>query len=660
MPKHLTPEETELRASEMAEMAAYRRTWKDNFRKKTLTHLIAEEERWSELISLHPHRLAEDAKILQELLDRIDTLERQLIESSKGDCPIAFLIPTYEQAQMMNAWSPDFEPDLAPSGYQSAVNFGGVRSLKTWAVQMGTVLWMVPNEPEWPIFQEHEDHLGRGKYQVFRRPIWDVWHRQGRLTYSDEEPPISGRNIWHGCVDEDHWKSKLDRAYRRMMPLKWVKRVGKEYKWSISDKYFETKWDVRLSAKLYNSDVQSWSGDEVFLLNLDEGPPEDKLEEAVMRSRYIQWAYTPREAANVAERAQIARDVYYGDRNLVGKVKFFLSKTADVPDSIMPAEIKKIRLENAARMGEAGRVAVEGGFFDSSPTVFSAFSRDRHILPITGADVLDAINGKTIPDRDGVSFKWMEAFKNANIIRGFDEGLAHPTACSWFAILETGEYVMFKEYCKANTSIPERCEAVIALSGNSREPINFDGPVTNREMELARQFAPEILKDRKREEATGRQVRRWRERDSGMFIRKTFADSKIFRRDPQHPLDSWVENYSREGLRMERATNALPEARADYVNGMFRADGTRQHLNPAQRTPEKPYGYRLYITMDCPIMIRKFERYLWEQKAAGPYRGDPTGKPDRRDDDLVDATCYGAASKLRWMDPNELKAMRAA
>ncbi len=646
------------RAAELAEMAEYRRIWRNDFKKKSLTALMAEEERWSELIAKHPHRLNEDAKILQELLDRIEVLEANVINQARGDCPIAYYRPTYEQAQAMNAWSPEYVPEAAPRGYQGCANFGGKRSNKTFGILMNTILWMVPNVEDWPIFQEFEDHLGRGKYRIFRKPIWEIWHKQGRMVFSDEEPPFAGKNIWHGCPDDDHWKNKLDRNYRKLMPMKWVKRVGKEYKWNISEKYFETIWDTRLSGKLYGSDIQAWSGEEVILLNLDEGVPEDKMSEAVMRSRYIQWAYTPQEAANIAERAAIAREVYYGERNLVGQVKILKSKTLDTPDYIMDPDMKRIRRENAEKMGELGRVSLEGGFFDSSPTVFSNFNRDRHILPITGADVLDAINGKPVPGHP-----WMTVFKDANIIRGFDEGLAHPTACAWAAVLESGEYVVFKEYLESNASIGERCEKIIALSGNEREPVLAAVSKVDQEaIEMAAQFAPDLLRDRKREEATGQKVRRYREKigKEGMFIRKTFADSKIFRRDPQHPLDSWVEHYSREGLKMERASNALPEARCDYVNGMFRADMTRQHLNPGQRTPENPYGYRLYVTMDCPLIVKKLERYLWEQFSGGPRRGDPTGKPDRREDELPDVLGYICCSKTKWLPTAELRARRAA
>lgn len=654
MPKPLTPEETELRASEMAEMAAYRRTWKDNFRKKTLTHLIAEEERWSELIALHPHRLAEDAKILQELLDRIEELERKVIESSKGDCPIAFLIPTFEQAQMMNAWSPEFDPDLAPKGYNSVCNFGGKRSNKTFAVLMNTILWMVPNCADWPIFQEHEDWKGRGKYRIFRKPIWDIWHRQGRMTFSEEEPPVSGKNIWHGCPDDDHWKNKLDRNYRRIMPLKWVKRNGKDLKWNLSEKYFETIWDTRLSGKLYGSDIQAWSGEEVFLMNFDEGVPAEKLDEAVMRMRYCQWAYTPQEAANVAERAALAREVYYGERNLTGQIKIIKSKTLDTPDYIMDQSMKDIRAANAAKMGELGRISLEGGFFDSSPRVFSCFDREKHVLPAIAAEVLDAIEGKPVFGKP-----WLSALKDANIIRSFDEGLAHPTGALWGALTQANEIVVFKEYLESNASIGERCEKIIAMSGNEREPVlHVVDKVTEEAMEMAAMFAPDLLKDRQREDATGNKVRRYREKMKGMFIRKTFADSKIFRRDPAHPLDSWVDNYSREGLKLERATNAVPEARCDFVNGLFRTDMTRQHLCPDKRTPENPYGYKLYVTMDCPLLIQKLERFLWEQFVNGPRKGDPTGKPDRRDDELPDCIGYLCGGKMKWMPTQELKDRR--
>jgi hypothetical protein len=639
---------------ERAEMEEYRRSWQRNFKKKTLSHLIQEEERWAQLITAHPKRIEEDSKIHQELLDRIDTLERQVIESSKGDCPIAFLIPTFEQAQAMNAWSPEFEPTEAPNGYNSVVNFGGKRSNKTFAVLMNTVLWMVPNDPSWPLFQEHEDWMGRGKYRIFRKPNWDIWNRQGRMVYSDEEPPVSGKNIWHGCPDDDHWKNKLDRNYRRIMPMKWVKRVGKEYKWNLSEKYFETIWDTRLSGKLYGSDIQAWSGEEVFLMNLDEGVPSDKLDEAVMRMRYCQWAYTPQEAANVAERAAIAREVYYGERNLVGQIKILKSKTLDTPDRIMDPYMKQVRKDNAAKMGELGRVSLEGGFFDSSPNVFSLFNRERHVLPVTFPEVMAAIEGKPVFGKP-----WMEALADANIIRSFDEGLAHPTGGLWGALTSSNEIIIFKEYLESDASIPERCEKIIGLSGNEREPVLHTlDKVTEEALELAAEYAPELLKDRKREEKTGNKVRRYREKMKGMFIRKTFADSKIFRRDPQYPMDSWVENYNREGLKLERASNALPEARCDYVNGLFRTDMSRQHICPDMRTPENPHGYKLYVTMDCVKTIKVLERYLWEQFVAGPRKGDPTGKPDRRADEIPDCLGYLCLGKLKWVPTQELKDRR--
>src|SRR4029453_3676928 len=166
-------------------------------------------------------------------------------------------------------------------------------------------------------------------------------------------------------------------------------------------------------------------------------------------------------------------------------------------------------------------------------------------------------------------------------------------------------------------------------------------------------YAPHLLADDRRAAKTGTNVKRYHEIMVREYVRRTFADSKIFKRDPNYPLDDWTQNYIRAGLRMERATNQGPAARSDYVNTLFRADATRPHLNPAQGLGLNRHGAGLYITMDCVTLKMRLEEYLWQQIKAGERRGEFTGKPEEEGDDLIDALCYAACARLRWIDPQQ-------
>lgn len=635
------------------EMADFRQTWRRGLNTKSLELVMQERDRWEDLIVEYPANAAEDLKILEELDARIDVLRDRFIKAGERENPLAFCRPTWEQAQFINSWSPEFEPEKAPEGYHTTQNFGGKRSLKTTASVLGVILWMVPNDPEWDIFQEQEDPHGRGKYRILPRPMFDIWQRKGKLTYDTEEPPIQDRQIWHGCVDEQHWKRKVDKQYRRWMPEMFVKRVGKDLRWNLTDRYIETKWGVTVTGMLYKSDIQAWGGEELFLTVFDEGPPRAVIDEIVARSLYIYWTYTPAEPANTADRVQVARESYEGTLPMVGQVFTINSSVAKVPERITPKAVMDRRLETLKKRGEAGRVAMDGGFYDDSPRVFDLFSRERHVLPLSSDEAARAVRGEATA-AEMQKRPWLEKLNGANIIRGFDEGFVHPTACVWVALLKTGERVVFREFCATSTSIKERVEQIVSLSGNKLMEVRRDA-TESREIEMVRQFAPELLRDREREAATDTRIRRFYEIEKTEVIRKTFGDSKLFKRDPNHLADTWGDNYKRAGLKLERASTRRPEERCSFTNGQFRANASRRHLNPAQEPDENPCGYELYVVDGCPLLIQKLERYLWEQYSTGPRSGIPTGKPDRKDDDIIDAFTYATQDRLSWKPQEEIR-----
>jgi hypothetical protein len=545
---------------------------------------------------------AQDKPILDEFYWLVSDEEARIRKIAEQDCPIGWFKPSYEQAQMLNFWHPEFDPEH-PTGYGTCLNFGSVRSGKSWAAVISALMWMGPNDKNWVMFEPYIDHRGR-KVEVLRRFKWDEWKRSGRMIYDDTEAPKQTCEIWQGCVDEPHWKTKLERYYRQWCPDKWIARKGKDREWYSSDKWFKTTNGSMLIAKLYNSEMQSWGGQEMFQINLDEAPPADKLDEVVFRTRYLIWTFTPREAANVGEKVLVAKKAWEGKTKLTGHPDTppfkILPKMEDIPPHLMdPNELRK-RIAIADSMGERGKAAKGMGFFNSSPNVFFNFDREKHVLPFGGQEAL-----KRWPD--------------ACLIRGFDEGTAHPTAVAWMMILRTGEYIIYRDFAESNMSVSERVSKIIELSRNTRT-ITHEHPDPDRV--------------------------RYREEMTGENIRRTFADSKIFRRNPETVADDWVDSYRRRGLSMERATNIGPAMRCDAVNDMFLDDLTRQHLISGL-TP----GHKLYVTNDCTLLIERLENYLQEQLKTGEF----TGNPSKKGDDLVDAFTYAAASKTRWIDMGEVQ-----
>lgn len=646
-------------------MQQFRAQWRVGFDRKSLLTLEQEREWWETVITSNPPVHDDDIRILEEFDDRVDLLRTRLIQAGERENPLAFFIPTYEQAQFLNAWSPEFDPTAAPEGYNSVANFGGKRSGKTVGVVANALLWMVPNDPEWLMFQPQKDQHGR-TYQILRRPMFDFWQRKNRLSYTADEAPVQGRIIWHGCVDEQHWKRKIEKHYRNLMPMRYVARHQdqKSYIWNLSERYFKTQWGVELVGMLYKSDIQAWGGEELFMTMFDEGPPRAVVDEIVARSLYIAWSYTPAEPANTKDRVMVARDVHDGKLQLIGQTYMIKSDMRKMPERITPKKVLDARIKTLSTRGVEGELAMAGGFFDNSPRVIDLFQRERHVLPITGEQVSRAIKGQWTPE-EIKRFPWLQKFQDANIIRGFDEGFVHATACVWNALLRSGEQVFFRLFSRSATTIKERVERIVEASGNRLCEVTPTLSLQETaQIQIAQLYSRDLAADAEREKATGDKVRRYHEEQTNELVRKTFGDSKMFKRDPNYLMDDWGSNYNRAGLKLERASTRGPKERCSVLNGLFRANPSRQHLNPAQATDDFPHGYDGYVVCDCDdgqaSLVERFERYLWETIIGGARKGEFTGEPEKDGDDEIDAAAYACNHKLRWVPNEELRERRMA
>lgn len=554
---------------------------------------------------------AHEQTAFNEMQEMLREEGEQLEQAMKDVCPPAFFTPSYDQAQKLNAWHPDYDKDNAPNGYNTVLDFTCNRRGKTAADIIDVLLWIIPNDPDWPMFQELEDEFGRGKYTVQPRPDWKRWKRTGKMFYPWlTKPPMDGKNchIWHGCPNQQHWKDVLAPEYRKWLPPVEIARTATGEAWSRSEFWFETRWGHKIQGKLYESDVLSWAGKACWMLKLDEAPDKHILSEALPRVQaggYMGWSYTPAEARNLGSRAQLAFECYTGKYPLVGKVKSFTNFGMDTtPDRIMPQEKKDVDRKRYERLGDEGQTRMKGGFFTSSPVVFNHFDEKFHVLEMDGREIL-------------------ERWPDANLSRGIDEGIAHPAACIWGALLRTGELIIYRDYQATNKSIGERVKDIVELSGN--------------EIQIARSTS------------TADGVRHtYKEKFIRETFRATFADWHLWNRKNEQLDDSRAKDYQRAGMIIRQSTMLGPEARCDNVNDMFRKDHTRLHV----LNGDAP-GARIYVTRNCVHLIERLKNYLWAQKKSGPDVGEFTGKPQGTGDDVIDAFCYQVLGKLRWHSPKD-------
>lgn len=566
----------------------------------------------------------EEREAILEMVEEIEDVMELWQRAVMGECPIGFFKPSWEQAQILNAWSPEYEPDAAPNGYRSVCCYSANRIGKSAICVIDTLLWCLPNDPSWDLFIPHEDHLGRGTYQVLMRPDWERWHRRGRMVYpGTAAPPKGACEIWHGVGRDDDWHNKMWLEYKKWMPQKFygtrtdgLRAIFKQ------EKRFETCFGHNIVGMSMNAESEAWAGKAAWRVNIDEGMTKAIMNEALTRitdGGYFHQSYTPADPANIGEKSRVAKLLYTQPQKypLVGQAKFFVRfALKDAPDWIVPPGKRADDIKRFSAMGKEGKVRSEGGFFDTSPVVFSNFNRSLNVLPWTGQEI-------------------RERFKDGILLRGFDEGTANPSATVWYLLTRSNEWVAFQEWEQAGLSVSDRCTRVIELSGNTREIIRW---------------------------AETEEARRYREVMGHMIIRKTYGDSKMFKRNPERVEDDWTDTYRKAGLSLEKAAVLPPKARCDYINDLLRPDPTRKHLlqydpryKEGKLTAEQMEiangpGTRFYVSIECEKLIERLENYLWQQISTGPNKGYFTDKPEDKDDHIVDAACYVPISKYRWFD----------
>lgn len=533
---------------------------------------------------------------------------------------LAWVQPSYEQTLKLNCWI---------WGIDYIVDFDANRIGKTASGVINCLLWELPNDPQWVMFQPFTDHKNR-KFKVLRRPPISAVREikkflaanklapDPRLPYDDPHnidaynaialwinqqvqrksfPPVARtRMIWAGGPDKDwitkevlmpeflKWTPKhvLDTVsqYDCRMVLKFIGPAGKPHTTTIL-------------FKSYDSDDTKWSGGAVDAILLSEGIPRDVFNEVRQRFKYPaygSWDYTPYEPRNTMGKSALAHSVFKDPSKLpLSPYVFSGFGIVDAPTYIL-ADDKRADLIKNWEGDPQGDARIRGLFYSSSPVVLKNYDPKIHALKMS----FDALKALWAP-------------KPLILFRGVDPGWGHVTGCSWMALCPDNSKVIYKFYSRSQRSIEERCEDIIEMSGNKR---------------LVHPKHPNLW----REEATRENA-----------VKMTFIDHHTFKTD-EVTKRPFAYNYINNGLLVRPSVTIGPKERATLFNGMLLPQAHLPH--PESRRPPGSKVYFLINEEGVADAVNKMTNLFWLTFEKGEKRGLTKDTVQDYNDDELDAACY--------------------
>ena len=392
-----------------------------------------------------------------------------------------------------------------------------------------------------------------------------------RRTPSEKVGLIGGRTM-------DHVDSVLLREYQGLIPHTLVKQWFSRNHQSVN-LWNNTRWVVRS----YDQNLESWKSGAYKLAHLDEEPPYEVLMEMLERTRTTKGKIIITVAVDDADTSYLP-DACLNPLKYFGTDSFLHFKLGveDVPDDIYPSEEKKIVFQQ----------------YDNTP--FQAAVRNGEFA---------YVSGKWLPEFDPQIhvIKPFPIPRDWKLIRCVDAGTAAPTACTWVALHPRNIMFIFREYYKKGTSIRERCQDIIELSGNKRKR---DGDI-------------------------------YIEEDSKEKYELTLLDHAEFKFDAVTG-DSLDYEYIKEGLCVQPWTTLGQEARREIARKWLYVDKRERHFITGELGAP-----RVYVFDTCPNFIWEIQKKAFK-KPTTERSGVPERKIDNKDDHLLD--CFEAAAvELRWM-----------
>lgn len=656
-----------------------------------------------ELIAKQKHYFRSDGprgKVLRQLWKQVNEENSILQQRAKEIQPLAFFKPSYEQALILNAWM---------YGISFVAVYTANRIGKTTAAIINILLWIIPNDPRWLIFQPYTDEFGR-KVQVFPRPnITSVrqihkFISKHRLkpnpsfpTYDPINRPVlqslqtnprtqallrpawpdhpwpGGGTIWFGAPDHDHHEKILFPLWKQYIPQAILDRYSPSQKEitliipsspdpnNPAHKTHTAKitcWE--LVGKSYESKDTKWSSGAVDIITLTEGVTPDTMKEINMRFKdpgIGSHDFTPYEPANSGAASHLAQQIYKGQFKLSPTLHVFTKFSMRMaPSHIMSPELKAARI--AALDGDPeSKARIDGEFYTSSSLVLSHLHRPTHLLPYTQEQFLQLYKASTLSTKGNGKL---------HILRGIDPGLDHPTAVIWAYLLPTNQLVIYRVLSERGLSIQQRCKKIINLSNNVQSKVFFGkrSPTSTEFYELETHPSPNS------EVATA-----------------TIIDYHVFKEDETTGLP-YSLNYLTKGLPIIESTHIGPEDRAmqldsdlqpsPYLTSLMPSEGIMElmhHHNEKfcnhcklpdcltdtqspilaakiptslQGMPPAPRVYFLQYGDGVMAAYQKWEDFYWERKKSGDDKGQPKDQLPTHGDDELDALTYISCSQFRW------------
>ena len=565
-----------------------------------------------------------------ETLRRLLALARRAYDQAEINLkelhPLAFFLPSYEQALMLNCWM---------WGVNFPCCFASNRIGKTTVFAVNALLWLFPNNPQWLMFKGFRCPDSKRWIQVYPRPLLSSLlelqafldeHPQftGDLYQQPYEPdnqskiatlqfhfprayqsvwpspPIpQGGQIWIGAPDADFHKHIIFPRWKSLLPKESILSENLTDKYLIISTQSQTNPRTtvhQIICKSYESEDTKWSGDAVQGIVLTEGFTQEILDEVKNRltgSSFASWDYTPAEARNTGKRTALAYKVYKREEELPLRTFSFINfKVKDTPNRIMPAHKRADMLRMWTGRKEA-KARIDGAFFSSSGLILEHLDKEKHTLPWSFEEL-------------------QEKVPNGRIYRGLDPGLDHPSACVWAYLAPNNVYYIYRAWSRQGATISERCKTIIELSNNERESYILSGIRFYREVHPYPNSEPVVL---------------------------TAADYHIFKEDETTGLNYSI-NYTNEGLVLTESTHMRPEDRAVKANNLFDPNSNLYTPHPITLRPPGSKVFFLVNETGVAALLEKFDNLFWDRYKAGENRGEPKDKVPIHGDDEFDALCY--------------------
>lgn len=551
------------------------------------------------------------------LLKAIEVKIESVKEKSKEANPMAWVQPSYEQALKLNAWV---------WGINYIVDFDANRIGKTAGAILNIILWLIPNQKDWQLFQPYTDHLHR-TFKVLRRPPISALKAIRTLladakqapdprlpydhpinieaynlvaNYLNSSPPFpthpKKRTIWVGGPDKDFNKDILIPEYNKWLPKHVVKSTS-VYEGRITLEFLDNSLrhnEVKIIFKSYDSEDTKWAGAAVDGVMLCEGVPKDVFNEVRQRYKehsFATWDYTPAEPRNTAGKSALAHKIFK-DPTLLPLSPYVFSAFGilNAPSYIL-GDDKRADLIRMWENDPEGDARIRGIFYSSSPVVLKNYDPHIHALQL--------------------SFEQLRAYwhpKPLILFRGIDPGWGHVTACAWMALAPNNSRYIYKFYSRSQRSIEERCCDIITMSGNTRIP---------------HPKAPNLWTEKITSKETA--------------IKASFIDYHTFKTD-EITKRAFSYNYINNGLLVRPSITYGPKERATIFNSNLLPQA---HL-PHPQT-KKPPGSKIYFLINeegVAEAVNKMVNLFWLTFEKGDKRGLTKDTVQDYDDDELDAACY--------------------